>query len=75
MIIHKYDDFFIGTETIKDYYIYGWVCENWGGVYFYVGKGCGNRYKSLHNRSRAFMSFELTVDLKRTYLSPFCKIF
>lgn len=56
MITHKYDDFFIGTETIKDCYIYGWVCENWGGVYFYVGKGCGNRYKSLHNRSRAFMS-------------------
>ena len=29
MITHKYDDFFIGDTPPKDYYVYGWVCEEW----------------------------------------------
>jgi hypothetical protein len=28
-------------RPIKGYYVYGWVCADWGGVYFYVGKGKG----------------------------------
>lgn len=36
------------------YYVYGWVCADWLGVYYYVGKGTGNRYCSTRNRGRSF---------------------
>lgn len=55
MITHKYDDFFIGESPPEGYYIYGWICEDWGGVYYYIGKGTGNRYRSTHNRGKAFL--------------------
>lgn len=35
-------------------YIYAWFNDDWGSVPVYVGKGQGNRFKSLNNRSRAF---------------------
>lgn len=37
----------------KKYYVYGWFNNDWS-VYFYIGRGCGNRYKDKSNRSRAF---------------------
>lgn len=36
------------------YYVYGWVCADWQGVYFYVGKGTGVRYKQIRHRGLAF---------------------
>lgn len=54
-VTHKYDEFFLGDIPPKDFYVYGWVCEDWGGVYFYVGKGCKDRFKSLHNRNQLFL--------------------
>ena len=36
------------------YYVYGWVCSDWGGVYFYVGKGKNDRYKTTSGRGKAF---------------------
>ena len=41
-------------EPIRGYYIYGWVNADWGGVYFYVGKGHGLRYKDTKKRGQAF---------------------
>lgn len=38
------------------YYIYAWICKDWGDVYFYIGKGKGDRYTSLRNRGMAFRS-------------------
>ena len=38
------------------YYVYGWMCADWGNTYYYVGKGTGRRYKSTNNRGRAFMA-------------------
>jgi hypothetical protein len=37
----------------RDYYVYGWFNNDWG-VYFYIGRGKGDRYKNTHNRSKAF---------------------
>lgn len=37
----------------RDYYVYGWFNLDWG-AYFYIGRGRGNRYKSLGGRSKAF---------------------
>lgn len=37
----------------RDYYVYGWFNLDWG-VYFYIGRGKGNRYKSLASRSKVF---------------------
>ena len=42
----------------KDYYVYGWFNKEWG-VYFYIGRGRGNRYKNTNGRSKAF---EAIVD-------------
>lgn len=41
-------------KPIEGYYIYGWVNADWGGVYFYIGKGYGNRYKDIKKRGHAF---------------------
>ena len=41
-------------KPIKGYYIYGWVNADWGGAYFYIGKGTNDRYKKISNRGRAF---------------------
>lgn len=37
----------------REYYVYGWFNLDWG-VYFYIGRGKGNRYKSKSGRSKAF---------------------
>lgn len=42
------------SKPIQGYYVYGWVCEDWGGIYFYIGKGVGDRYKATSSRSMAF---------------------
>ena len=54
---------FPGTESAnrkfleKDgYYVYAWACVEWGHTYYYVGKGHGDRYRSTHNRGKAFMA-------------------
>lgn len=39
----------------RGYYVYGWVNNDWD-AFFYVGKGCGYRYKHVNGRSRAFDS-------------------
>ena len=36
------------------YYVYAWACADWGGIYYYVGKGTGNRYSELSARGRCF---------------------
>lgn len=37
----------------RDYYVYGWFNLDWK-VYFYIGRGKGDRYKSLAGRSKVF---------------------
>lgn len=37
----------------RDYYVYGWFNLDWK-AYFYIGRGKGDRYRSLHGRSKAF---------------------
>ena len=59
MVICDYDRCITDAEQIEGYYVYGWVCADWGGVYFYVGKGKGHRYKNMHNPS---MSFKAIVE-------------
>jgi hypothetical protein len=56
MILEKTDrDYLLNDgKPILDWYVYGWVNEDWGGVYFYVGKGHGNRYKDTKQRGQAF---------------------
>lgn len=56
MVTNEYNELLNDSKPIRSYYVYGWVCSDWGGVYFYVGKGCKDRYKSLSNRSMTFMS-------------------
>ena len=41
-------------KPISGWYVYGWVNEDWGGIYFYIGKGHGNRYKETNQRGLAF---------------------
>lgn len=41
-------------KPIVGYYVYGWVCADWGGIYFYVGKGQGGRYKQTTKRGKSF---------------------
>lgn len=38
------------------YYVYGWVCVDWVGSYYYIGKGKGSRYKNVVGRSKHFIS-------------------
>ncbi len=38
---------------MKEYYVYGWFYKD-NGQCFYIGKGCGNRYKDITNRSAVF---------------------
>lgn len=37
----------------RDYYVYGWFNLDWK-AYFYIGRGKGDRYKTLSGRSKAF---------------------
>ena len=39
----------------REYYVYGWFNRDWK-VYFYIGRGKGERYKSLTGRSKAFLA-------------------
>lgn len=41
-------------KPVAGWYVYGWVNADWGGAYFYVGKGHGQRYKEVEKRGRAF---------------------
>ena len=41
-------------RPISGWYVYGWVNEDWGGVFFYVGKGHEKRYKDTKRRGMAF---------------------
>lgn len=36
------------------YYVYAWKNKDWGDIFFYVGKGHGDRYKSKLSRGQAF---------------------
>lgn len=49
-----YEEFTEELKSAKGYYVYGWVNVDWGGVYFYVGKGKGGRAFVKHNRGKAF---------------------
>ena len=45
----------------RKYYVYIWFCEIDGcDVPFYVGKGCGTRYRSLSGRSDEFLKYVKT---------------
>lgn len=46
----------VADKPIKGFYVYGWVNADWGGVFFYVGKGSGDRYKDTDKRGRAFQA-------------------
>lgn len=41
---------------MKRFYVYEWRDVDTGEV-FYVGKGCGNRYKSLNHRNKYFLDY------------------
>lgn len=47
--------------TERDYYVYGWFNNSWG-AYFYIGRGKGDRYKSLAGRSKAFRAIVARWD-------------
>jgi hypothetical protein len=36
------------------YYVYAWCCADWGDIYYYVGKGHGNRYRVVSGRGKSF---------------------
>ena len=36
------------------YYVYAWACVDWQGIYYYVGKGTGNRYRDTNSRGMSF---------------------
>lgn len=36
------------------YYVYAWCCADWGDIYYYVGKGHGNRYRTVSGRGKSF---------------------
>ena len=56
MILDKEDmDYLLNDgKPIRGWYVYGWVNEDWGGVFFYVGKGHEKRYKDIKKRGMAF---------------------
>ena len=39
---------------MNDYYVYIWYNDDWGNIPIYVGKGKGNRWFSIENRSESF---------------------
>lgn len=45
-------------ECIDDlrhhFYVYAWFCKSWGDIPFYVGKGSGDRCRSMSGRSLQF---------------------
>lgn len=49
--IEKYNE----SELSKGgYYVYAWCCADWGDIYYYVGKGHGDRYKTVSGRGKSF---------------------
>ena len=40
-------------EQEKIYYVYKWFLKDTGEV-FYIGKGCGDRYKNTSKRNKKF---------------------
>ena len=62
-------DYLLNDEKpIKDHYVYGWVNADWGGVYFYVGKGTKDRYKKISHRGRAFTTMQEEDKIKTEML-------
>lgn len=55
MVIKDFDEYLNDGKPIEGYYVYGWFNRDWG-VYFYIGRGRGDRYRQKHNRSKAFRS-------------------
>ena len=54
--MEKYEKDFLLNEgkSITGWYVYGWVNADWGGVYFYIGKGHDRRYRDFKKRGMAF---------------------
>lgn len=49
------DDLVDRTEGPEHrFYVYAWFCRSWGDIPFYVGKGSGDRWRSLSGRSQQF---------------------
>lgn len=49
--IEKYNE----IELAKGgYYVYAWCNADWGDIYYYVGKGHGDRYKTVSGRGKSF---------------------
>jgi hypothetical protein len=49
------DDLVERTEDPEHrFYVYAWFCRSWGDIPFYVGKGSGDRWRSLSGRSQQF---------------------
>lgn len=38
------------------YYVYAWCCADWGDIYYYIGKGHNNRYKTVSPRGKSFLA-------------------
>lgn len=56
MICKDFDCFLNAGKPIREWYVYAWANADWGGVYFYVGKGHGKRYCNVEQRGKAFQA-------------------
>ena len=49
------DDRLVRTDDPEHrFYVYAWFCKSWGDIPFYVGRGSGDRWKTLVGRSQQF---------------------
>lgn len=54
MVLTK-EGFLRGTDDPEHrFYVYAWFCKSWGEIPFYVGKGSGDRWRSMSGRSVQF---------------------
>lgn len=53
-VINEFPKIFNRIKKAKGWYVYAWANRDWGGVYFYVGKGYGNRALITSGRGMAF---------------------
>ena len=49
-------------DPAHSFYVYAWFCLSWGNIPFYVGKGHGNRYTEMTNRSQQFKALTNKFD-------------
>ena len=49
--------------TKGGYYVYAWACADWQGIYYYVGKGTGNRYRETNSRGKSFKAILKNWDV------------